>query len=83
MKVLKLQQSVTKAKNTKLCTKSAQLAHMKENQDNLIDALSCATPIIVCIMALPIMDTKLERFLPKNQNTQRKLLNFENCTKPQ
>ena len=22
--------------------------------------------------------TKLERFLPKNQNTQRKLLNFEN-----
>ena len=24
------------------------------------------------------MDTKLERFLPKNQHTQRKLLNFEN-----
>ena len=23
-------------------------------------------------------DTKLERFLPKNQRTQRKLLNFEN-----
>ena len=23
--------------------------------------------------------TKLERFLPKNQHTQRKLLNFENC----
>ena len=23
--------------------------------------------------------TKLERFLPKNQPTQRKLLNFENC----
>ena len=23
-------------------------------------------------------DTKLERFLPKNQHTQRKLLNFEN-----
>ena len=23
-------------------------------------------------------DTKLERFLPKNQQTQRKLLNFEN-----
>ena len=23
-------------------------------------------------------DTKLERFLPKNQYTQRKLLNFEN-----
>ena len=23
-------------------------------------------------------DTKLERFLPKNQDTQRKLLNFEN-----
>ena len=51
MKVLKLQQSVAKAKNTKLCTKSAQLAHMKENQDNLIDALSCATPVIVCMLA--------------------------------
>ena len=24
--------------------------------------------------------TKLERFLPKNQHTQRKLLNFENRT---
>ena len=23
-------------------------------------------------------DTKLERFLPKNEHTQRKLLNFEN-----
>ena len=23
--------------------------------------------------------TKLERFLPQNQHTQRKLLNFENC----
>ena len=23
--------------------------------------------------------TKLERFLPNNQQTQRKLLNFENC----
>ena len=35
-------------------------------------------------MALPVMefqvrDTKLERFLPKSQHTQRKLLNFENC----
>ena len=35
------------------------------------------------IMAIPVMefesgDTKLERFLPKNQHTQRKLLNFEN-----
>ena len=34
-------------------------------------------------MALPVMDfktryTKLERFLHKNQRTQRKLLNFEN-----
>ena len=25
-------------------------------------------------------DTKLERFLPKNQHTQRKFLNFENWT---
>ena len=24
-----------------------------------------------------MVDTKLERFLPKNQHTQRKLLNFE------
>ena len=34
-------------------------------------------------MAIPVMelqngDTKLERFLPKNQHTQMKLLNFEN-----
>ena len=26
-------------------------------------------------------DTKLERFLPKNQHTRRKLLNFENWVK--
>ena len=32
------------------------------------------------IMALPVMDTKLERFLHKNQHTQRKLFNFENWT---
>ena len=33
-------------------------------------------------MVIPVMesgDTKLERFLPENQHTQRKLLNFENC----
>ena len=34
-------------------------------------------------MAIRVMEfsnggTKLERFLPKNQHTQRKLLNFEN-----
>ena len=34
-------------------------------------------------MAIPVVEfsnggTKLERFLPKNQHTQRKLLNFEN-----
>ena len=34
-------------------------------------------------MAIRVVDflnggTKLERFLPKNQHTQRKLLNFEN-----
>ena len=49
MKALKLHQSVSKAKNRKLCTKSAQLTHMKENQDNLIDALSCATLVILGI----------------------------------
>ena len=35
------------------------------------------------IMAIPgmefqVRDTKLERFLPKNQHTQKQLLNFEN-----
>ena len=31
------------------------------------------------IMAIRVMDfSNLERFLPKNQHTQRKLLNFEN-----
>ena len=32
-------------------------------------------------MAIPVMesgDTKLKIFLPKNEHTQRKLLNFEN-----
>ena len=35
------------------------------------------------VMAIPVMelqsgDTKLERFMPKNQHTQKKLWNFEN-----
>ena len=42
--------------------------------------------VIICtlyIMAIRVVEfsiggTKLERFLPKNQHTQRKLLNFEN-----
>ena len=38
------------------------------------------------IMVIPGVEflsggTKLERFLTKNQNTQRKLLNFENCNR--
>ena len=37
---------------------------------------------LICIMAVRVAEisnrgTKLERFLPKNQHTQRKLLNFE------
>ena len=41
--------------------------------------------LLTCIMALPVMefqvqDTKLERFLHKNQQNQRNLLNFENWT---
>jgi hypothetical protein len=37
------------------------------------------------VMAIQVMKfsnggAKLERFLPKNQHTQRKLLNFENWT---
>ena len=37
----------------------------------------------VLVMAIRVVEfsnggTKLERFLPKNQHTQRKLLNFEN-----
>ena len=40
------------------------------------------TLCILKIMAIRVVefsngDTKLERFLPKNQHTQRKLLNFE------
>ena len=30
------------------------------------------------LWSFPAGGTKLERFLPKNQHTQRKLLNFEN-----
>ena len=37
----------------------------------------------LCTMAIQVVEfssggTKLERFLPKNQHAQRKLLNFEN-----
>ena len=46
--------------------------------------MSIVTPSPV--MAIRVVDflngggTKLERFLPKNQHTQRKFLNFENWT---
>ena len=31
------------------------------------------------ILSFQASDTKLERFFPKNQHTQRKFMNFENC----
>ena len=46
---VKIETVCCQGKNRKLCTKSAQLAHMRENQDNSIDALSCATPVIQSI----------------------------------
>ena len=38
---------------------------------------------VMCVMAIGVVEfsnggTKLERLLPKNQHTQRKLVNFEN-----
>ena len=32
----------------------------------------------ISVMEFQVRDTKLERFRPKNQHNQRKLLNFEN-----
>ena len=34
--------------------------------------------MVIGVVEFSSGDTKLKRFLPKNQHTQRKLLNFEN-----
>ena len=36
------------------------------------------SPMVIGVVEFSIGGTKLERFLPKNPHTQRKLLNFEN-----
>ena len=38
------------------------------------------TAMAIRVMEFSSRGTKLELFLPKNQQTQRKLLNFENWT---
>ena len=40
--------------------------------------LGTITGMVVRVVEFSDGGTKLERFLPKNQHTQRKLLNFEN-----
>ena len=55
---------------------------------HVVEVVGTRYPIItfglkVLAMAIRVVEfsnggTKLERFLPKNQHTQRKLLNFEN-----
>ena len=51
------------------------------NSESWVVELDCE--VSTCIMAIWVVEfsnggTKLERVLPKNQHTQRKLLNFEN-----
>ena len=58
------------------------LAKTKKVQVNIPTAC-CRVISMLDIMAIRVVEfssggTKLERFLPKNQHTQRKLLNFEN-----
>ena len=38
----------------------------------------CTLTMAIRVVDYQVGSTKLERFLPKNQHTQRKLLNFEN-----
>ena len=45
--------------------------------NNIFDPMMCT----MVIWVVEFSSTKLERFLPKNQHTQRKLLNFENWCK--
>ena len=45
----------------------------------MIGALQLMSPLLQYgLLRFQAGDIKLERFLPKNQHTQRKLLNFEN-----
>ena len=37
--------------------------------------------MVIGVVEFSSVGTKLERFLPKNQHTQRKLMNFENWCK--
>jgi hypothetical protein len=48
--------------------------------DHQWSLMAITFPIIMAIWVVEFSkgDTKLEIFLPKNQHTQRKLLNFEN-----
>ena len=47
----------------------------------MIGALQLMSPLLQYgLLRFQAGDIKLERFLPKNQHTQRKLLNFENWT---
>ena len=48
-----------------------------------LDSIAVGYKAMVCTMAIRVVEfssggTKLERILPKNQHTQRKLLNFDN-----
>ena len=40
--------------------------------------MKCVEIMAIRVVEFQTGGTKLERFLPKNQHTQRKLLNFEN-----
>ena len=67
-------------------TKKIQFDHSKSPKINskTVRLISLFQAVYVCILwqyglwSFQTGGTKLERFLPKNQHTQRKLLNFEN-----
>ena len=56
------------------CQKLSKFSHGKLDISKLCTLFSMALPV----MEFKSRETKLERFLPKNQHTQRKFLDFEN-----
>ena len=53
--------------------------HTRHNIHIYLDIKLLASVMAIQVVEFQTGYTKLERFLPKNRHTQRKLLNFENC----
>ena len=76
-----LQNMLLNAFNTKLRDDSMKNCHTKLTilfHPTMLNALPVCKLWQYGLWSFQTGGTKLERFLPKNQHTQRKLLNFEN-----